>query len=290
MQEHMTYPGFLEVEMQPPPPEKSFFHILPVPYEKSVSYGKGTASAPSRVLEASQQLELFDGTGIPAESGIFTHPPVDCSGTHEEALPRIEKAVHAIFDLKKFPVIIGGEHTVTCGILPVLKSKFNDIGIIQFDAHADLRDTYQGTPYSHACVMHRALDFELPVLQIGVRSMDMEQYILREKTPAIYHFDADQVFEKGIKALEIPESFPRNVYITFDVDALDPSIMPATGTPEPGGLNWHETMAALKMLMSCRKVIGMDIVELAPVPGLFFAEYTVARLIYNTMGFLVRSL
>ncbi|MBN1293025.1 MAG: agmatinase [Candidatus Latescibacteria bacterium] len=275
--------------MQPPPPEESYFHIIPVPYEKSVSYGKGTAAAPSSVLVASQQLELFDGTGIPAQSGIFTHSPVDCYGTHEETIPRIEKIVNTVFDLGKFPILIGGEHTVTLGTLPGLKSRFENIGIIQFDAHADLRDTYQGTPYSHACVMHRALDFGFPMLQIGIRSLEKGEHILRKNTDTLYYLDANQIFEEGIESLKIPESFPRQVYITFDVDVLDPSIMPATGTPEPGGLGWYDAIKALHKIIFQRKVVGMDIVELAPVSGLFYAEYTVARLIYNTMGFLVRK-
>lgn len=289
MSDNLTYPGFLASEIEMPQPEEAAFHIIPVPYEKSVSYGTGTESAPSCVLNASQQLELFDGVGIPANAGILTHPPVDCSGTHEEALTRITDSVSTVMGMGKIPIMIGGEHTVTNGAIQAMKDLSELVGIIQFDAHADLRDTYQGTPYSHACVMRRALDAGFHILQIGVRSLTEEEHILRESEERLHYMDASEVTSQGIDVLTIPDTFPDIVYITFDVDALDPSVMPATGTPEPGGLDWHQAMSALRSITAQRKVVGIDAVELAPIPGLHHPDYTVARLLYNCMGFLSRS-
>ena len=289
MSDNLTYPGFLASEIETPTAEEAAFHIILAPYEKSVSYGTGTDSAPSCVLNASQQLELFDGISIPARNGIYTHPPIDCSGKHDEALARIANTVSTVMEMGKIPIMIGGEHTVTNGAMQSLMDFGEHAGIIQFDAHADLRDTYQGTPYSHACVMRRALDAGFHILQIGVRSLTEEEYILREREDRLHYLDASEIASQGIDKLTIPDSFPDTVYITFDVDAFDPSIIPATGTPEPGGLNWYQAMSALLLITSRRNVIGFDAVELAPIPGLHHPDYTVARLLYNCMGFISRS-
>ena len=287
--DNLKYPTFLESEIGIKLPNDVAFHVILVPYEKSESYGTGTVVAPSHILKASQQLELFDGASVPADHGIYTHPPVDCSGTHEEALDRISEIVSSVVIMDKIPIMIGGEHTVTNGALLALKERSGDVGIIQFDAHADLRDSYQDTPFSHACVMHRAMDLGFQILQIGVRSLSAEEHDLRDKNAAVNYWDASEIALKGIDTLIIPDSLPDTVYITFDVDALDTSLMPATGTPEPGGLNWYQTMDALQAITSRRKVIGFDVVELAPVNGLHHPDYTVARLLYNTMGFISRS-
>ncbi len=289
MNGNLAYPGFLESEIAQPCEEDARFHVIPAPYEKSVSYGTGTYAGPSKILAASQQLELFDGWGIPAQAGIYTHPPVDCAGSHEAALAGISRTAADVLDMGKFPVLLGGEHTVTIGALQALDNLSGEYGIIQFDAHADLRDTYQDSLYSHACVMRRALDMGFPILQIGVRSMSPEEHEFRKKERSIRYLDAADIAKNGIKSLVIPESFPHKVYITFDVDAFDPSVMPATGTPEPGGLNWYNAMHALEMICAARNVIGFDVVELAPISGLHYAEYTAARLIYNMMGFVARS-
>jgi len=282
------FPGFLASEIAPAKPENCLFHVIPVPYEKTVSYGSGTAAGPLAILESSQQLELFDGIAIPAEHGIYTHPPVDCSGSDEESLEKITKAVSRVLDLKKIPVVLGGEHTVSVGAFRAVKRHFKDFGVVQFDAHADLRDTYHGTRLSHACVMRRAIEMDIPIFQIGIRSLSWEEHVLRQERH-IGHLDASAIGIEMVPNVILPEDFPQHIYITFDVDGLDPSIMPATGTPEPGGLSWHQAFSALSAVMRNRCVIGFDVVELAPIPGVHAPNFTAARLIYNLFGMIARQ-
>ena len=282
------FPGFLASEIPPAQPEECLFHVIPVPYEKTVSYGAGTAAGPLAILESSQQLELFDGISIPAEYGIYTHPPVNCDGPDEETLEKIAKTVSSVLDLKKIPVVLGGEHTVSVGAFRAVKAHFKDFGIVQFDAHADLRDTYHGTPLSHACVMRRAVEMDIPIFQIGVRSLSWEEHVLRQERH-IGHLDASDIGMAPVPDVILPDDFPQNIYITFDVDGLDPSLMPATGTPEPGGLSWYQAFSALSAVMRGRRVIGLDVVELAPIPGMHAPQFTAARLIYNLFGMIGRQ-
>jgi agmatinase len=282
-------PAFLASELPETRPENARFHVLPAPWEATVSYGGGTAAGPEAILRASQQLEVFDGYSQPADLGIFTHPAVDCAGEAETVLSRIESAVSSILGLNGLPVLLGGEHTVTLGALRALKARFGTFGVIQFDAHADLRDTYSGTPYSHACVMRRACELGLPLFQIGVRAISPAELEFRAATPSVSHLDATQLWETGVPSPLLPPDFPSHIYVTFDVDGLDSSLMPATGTPEPGGLTWREAMAAIRLATHGRKVLGLDVVELAPEPGLRHAEYTAARLTYMLMGAAQRS-
>lgn len=288
MKKDSVFPHFLASEITPPLPEEALFHIIPAPYEKSVSYGRGTARGPGAILESSQYLELFDGIGIPAEKGIHTCRPIDCEGSANVVLQRISEAVSSVLRLGKIPVLLGGEHTVSAGAFRALKNHCGDFGIIQFDAHADLRDTYEGTPHSHACVMHRALDLHIPMYQIGVRSLSYEEHLLRDQRK-IGRRDASTIHADGIPEDILPPDFPDAIYITFDVDAFDPSVMPATGTPEPGGLNWRQTFQALESVMRGRNAIGFDVVELAPIPGIHASEFTMARFIYNLFGIISRQ-
>ena len=279
---------FLGSELANPSPTEALFHILPVPFEKSVSYGCGTAAGPAAIIKASQQLELYDGTSVPAEYGIYTHPPLPCQGEAEKMLQTTAAGVGAILDLGKIPVLLGGEHTVTLGALQALKKKKADFGIVQFDAHADLRNSYENSPYSHACVMRRAYDLGIPMYQIGVRSLSYEEEIFRREK-GIGHLDALDIARSGLPVEILPLDFPKKIYLTIDVDALDPGIMPATGTPEPGGLSWYQMLAALESVLQARQILGFDVVELAPIVGMHAPDFTVARLIYNLFGLIIRN-
>ena len=152
------YSRFLESELGPETAATALFHVIPAPYEKTVSYGQGTKGGPAAILAASQQLELFDGTSIPAAAGIHTLPPLSCVGTAEEGVTAIERSVSQVLRHRKIPVLLGGEHTVTVGALKAVRQHADSCGIVQFDAHADLRDTYEGSPLSHACVMRRVFE------------------------------------------------------------------------------------------------------------------------------------
>lgn len=257
------------------------FHIIPAPYEKTVSYGGGTAQGPEAILKASYQLEAYDGVSCPCEQGIFTHEAA-------QSLEQIEGAISGVLKLGKIPVLLGGEHTVTVSALRALKDTGEEFGIIQFDAHADLRDTYEGDPFSHACAMRRAVEMGIPLFQIGVRALSMEEVELRKKLN-IPHLDGYNIGRNGIPENLLPNNFPEKVYVTFDVDGLDPSIMPSTGTPEPGGLTWFQTFQCLEQIVANKTVIGFDMVELAPIKNLHAPDFLVARLIYNFMGLITRK-
>ncbi len=279
--------AFLESEIGVLAPEQAFFHILPVPYEATVSYGGGTANGPEAILAASRQLELWDGFSIPAEKGICTWQAVESQPTPQTQMAAIEQAVAAILPFG-MPVLLGGEHSITTGALQALKERYGTFGVVQFDAHADLRDTYEGSPYSHACVMHRTLDLGLPVFQIGVRSLSPEEVKLRLERK-IGFLDAYTLHTTPLPTTILPSNFPQNIYISFDVDGLDPSVIPGTGTPEPGGLSFMQAMLLLQKIISERNTIGFDVVELAPLAGQHISEFAAARLVYNIMGLIERK-
>lgn len=280
--------AFLASEYEPAPPEKAAFHVIPVPLERSVSYGGGTARGPAAILAASQQLEALESGMAPGEGGIYTAPPVDCAGSPEQVLARVQKAVAAALAQGAVPVLLGGEHTVTLGALMALADHARrtglPFGVVQFDAHADLRHSYGGDTWSHASVMRRAAeDLELPLVQFAVREISREEIEVREKL-GVTHYDAWFLSRVGLPEQPLPEDFPRRIYISFDVDGLDPSLMPATGTPSPGGLTWKECQFILEKCAAGHEIIGLDVVELAPIVGLHHADYTAARLAHFMMG------
>lgn len=284
---------FLASEYEPAQPEKAAFHIIPVPLEQSVSYGGGTAHGPVAILAASQQLEAWDGISAPGEAGLYTAPAVDCDAPIETVLDRIGAATAHALRCKALPVILGGEHTVSLGALRALAAEAartgEPFGVVQFDAHADLRSRYEGSIYSHASVMHRAVaDLGLPLAQFAMRDFCREEVEVRRQYNVV-HYDADVLFRQGLPEHPLPEDFPRRLYITFDVDGLDASLMPATGTPSPGGLFWHQALLLIERCLQGRSMVGMDVVELAPLPGLRHADFTAAKLTHALMGFAQRA-
>ncbi len=280
---------FLSSEVPPRPADQARFHVIPVPYEATVSYAGGTSRGPEAILEASDQLELYDGISFPGENGIFTHHPVDCSGTPENVMENIRQAVLKALDAGAMPVVLGGEHSLTYGEMVALKERFGTFGVIQFDAHADLRDSYEGSKWSHASVMRRAVkDLCLPLAQIGNRIFCREELEARKEHNVIC-WDAPYLHRNGIPDSILPENFPKKIFITFDVDGLDPSIMPETGTPVPGGLDWYQALDLAAKVMAGRTLLGFDIVELAPREGHIVSDFTAASLTYALMGLAERN-
>ena len=285
----MSQPAFLASEYAPSAPHAAAFHIIPAPLEQSVSYGGGTARGPQAILEASQQLEAWDGHSAPGEAGLYTAPAIPCGGPVETVLERIEAAVREALACRACPVLLGGEHTVTLGALRALAATGEPFGVVQFDAHADLRPSYEGSIYSHACVMHRAVaDLGLPLAQFAVRDMSREEVAVRQRYGVVCH-DAETLARQGLPDSPLPADFPRRIYVSFDVDGFDASLMPATGTPSPGGLFWHQAMQILEACLRGRVVAGLDVVELAPIPGLHHADFTAAKLVHALMGFAQRA-
>jgi agmatinase len=284
--------SFVVLDTQPAPPERARYEVIPVPLEQSVSYGRGTARGPGAMLDASNHIEAFDGVDVPAEAGIYTGPEVACEGRDVEAvLAEVAARVSGAVAQGRMPVMLGGEHTVTLGAVRGIHGRGLRFGVVQFDAHADLRDRYEGNPLSHGSVMRRVVDMGVPLFQVGIRSLSAIEASFRLER-RIPHIDAtasgfpnSMVADANI----LPAGFPDDIYITFDVDALDPSIMPGTGTPEPGGLSWYDAVRALAAVVDGRRVVGFDVVELAPSAGTNVSEFVAAKLVYTIMGLINRT-
>ncbi len=280
---------FFESEIPALKPEAARFHVVPVPYEKTVSYGHGTAKGPGAIIEASSQLERFDGSSDPGAEGIYTWPAVDCSRPPERVIDEIAGTVRRILQLKKIPVVLGGEHTVTWGVIKgYLDAGVKDFGVVQIDAHADLRDAYEGDKYSHASVMRRVVEAGVPLVQLGNRAYCEEEREARKKHKVVA-FDANQIVPKGISKITLPKTFPKNVFFTVDVDGIDPSVLPATGTPVPGGLGWYQTLGLFESVARQRRIIGFDVMEFAPIEGFHAFDFAAAVLTYRLMGIVQRT-
>lgn len=283
-----AFPIFLGSEIEQSPMEKARFSVLPVPYEKTVSYGGGTAAGPAAILKASWQLETWDGCGDPSAHGIHTCAAVDCSGDAAQVIAAIADAVEAIVRAGSMPVVLGGEHTVTHGVIKGLQAAgLDDFGVVQIDAHADLREAYEGDPLSHASVMKRIVDAGVPLYQLGVRAL-CEEEIATRRACGVLHRDAEDLVPGGVSRIELPDDFPSKVFFTLDVDGLDPSVMPATGTPVPGGLGWYQALGLFESVARQRQIIGLDVMEFAPIPGFHAYDFAAALLTYKLMGMAVR--
>ncbi|OGR17352.1 MAG: agmatinase [Desulfobacterales bacterium GWB2_56_26] len=286
----MTNLAFLESELDESPGHSPLFQVIPVPLEETVSYGGGTARGPAAIIAASQQLERWDGVSEPLTAGIGTSPAVDCSGEIGTIYSRIEAAVRQAVEQKAIPVVLGGEHSVSLAPIRVLaKTAPGPIGIIQLDAHADLRDSFEGSPYSHACVMRRALEeCGCSLMQFGVRALSREEVDYRREK-RIAHLDGRALHGLKLDNFSLPATFPKNIYLTLDVDGLDPSVIGATGTPVPGGPGWYQTLTFIERAVAGRRVLGFDVVELAPRAGDHGSDFAAAQLVYSVMGIIARN-
>lgn len=283
------YPIFLGSEIEQPSIAAAKFHVLPVPYEKTVSYGGGTNEGPSAILKASWQLEEWDGKSKPCEEGIYTHQPVDCSVEPEQVIENIAEATVNIVKQGGMPIVLGGEHTVTYGVLKgLVAAGETDFGIVQIDAHADLRDAYEGDPLSHASVMKRAVDMGIPLYQLGIRAYCEEEMQYREQFGVLYQ-DADELVPNRVQSITLPDDFPQKVFFTLDIDGMDPSVFPSTGTPVPGGLDWYQTLNLFESVVKQRDIIGFDIMEFAPINGFHAYDFAASLLTYKMMGIVQRA-
>ena len=282
------YPIFLGSEIEQPDPKQAKFHVLPVPYEKTVSYGGGTGLGPSAILKASWQLEEWDGQSNPCDAGIYTCDPIDCSVASSEVIDAIARETAGIVKQGGLPIILGGEHTVTYGVVKGLRDAgYDDFGIVQIDAHADLRQAYEGDLLSHASVMKRAVDMGIPLYQLGVRAYCEEEMGFRKEFGVLYQ-DADELVPNRIQSITLPDDFPQKVFFTLDIDGMDPSVFPSTGTPVPGGLDWYQTLNLFESVVKQREIIGFDITEFAPIEGFHAYDFAASMLAYKMMGIVQR--
>lgn len=271
--------------------ERASVVILPCPLEKTTSYMKGTFAGPQAILEASAQVEFYDVElkEEPWRVGINTLKALDFSSLDSrEAVGLIEKSVGKILDDKKFPICLGGEHTLSAGPVAACAKRHPNLSILQIDAHADLREAYEGSPFSHASAMRLCLKQAKKLVGVGIRSIALEEVQFVERHPEvtlIYDHERREMKDWVKKALD---GLTDVVYLTIDVDGFSPALIPATGTPEPGGLSWYEGLDLISALFQKKRVVGADIVELLPLPGLHASSFTAAKLVYKLIGYFKR--
>ena len=266
--------------------EDSAVIILPVPIDRTTSYVGGTRNGPHDILQASSHMELWDDEtrsdvhGI----GIFTLPEMELPfGDMQGVVDEIERVAYEIIGRDKFLMTLGGEHSITPPLVSAAARKYSNLSVLQIDAHADMRDAYMGTPHNHACAMRRSLEYA-SITQVGIRSLSTEEAEALPRLKTTIFYDVDMRKDPNwIDA--VVNTLGPNVYVTIDVDGMDPAIMPATGTPEPGGLSWYEMLSLLRAVITQRTVVGCDIVELSPLPGVAAPNFLCAKLIYKILTY-----
>src|SRR3981081_3416961 len=266
--------------------EKARVVILPIPLDRTTSYVAGTRNGPHEILVASSHMEHWDEE---AETdvhgiGICPLPEVEWPVTPmDEVMREIRRVAAEIVSRDKFPVVLGGEHSITAPVVAALAGQHPGLSVLQIDAHADLRDSFMGTRYSHACAMRRTLEYAR-CTQVGIRSLSTEEAAAVSTLPTTIFYDFNM--RQDSRWIDrVVDSLSDDVYITIDCDGFDPAIMPAVGTPEPGGLSWYEGLALLRRVIERRHVVGCDIVELCPMPGNVAPSYLCARLLYKILSY-----
>lgn len=260
--------------------------LLPIPYEATTSYGCGTRFGPRAIISASQQVELYDQE-LGRESirgGVATLEALEPDARGPQAMhDQIVRAARPIVRAGKFLIGLGGEHGITSALVRAVKPRHKKLSVLQIDAHADLRNTYQGSPHSHACVMRRVHDLGVPAVGVGIRNYSAEEarFIRRHKKPI---FTARVCRESKTWIEDVVAHLTDNVYVTIDIDGLDPAYAPGTGTPEPGGLDWYQVTDLLAAVTRNRRVVAADLVEVRPLPGNNVTEFLAAKLVYRLIG------
>ena len=257
--------------------------LIPVPYDGTSTYGKGADKGPDAILDAAENMELYD---IETNSevylqGIYLAPSITIDSSPDAMVKAVESAVDQHLDAEKFVTILGGEHSVSIGSIRSFNKKFEDLTVLQLDAHSDLRPSYEGSKYNHACALHEA-SYATNLVQVGIRSMDTVElaYLREENLFTSYDIHSNEYWQE-----DVINCLGQNVYITIDLDAFDPSIMPSTGTPEPGGLLWNETLDLLRKVFLNSNVVGFDIVELAPKKDFTAPDFMAAKLYYKLLSY-----
>jgi agmatinase len=263
--------------------------IVPVPYDGTSTYIKGSDQGPEAILRASPNLEFYD-TQTDSEvftEGIYTDDPIVENASPEAMSAAVRKRITGWLNEGKFPILLGGEHSVSIGAFEAMAAKYTDLTILQLDAHSDLRDEYEGSPNNHACVMARAKEL-CPIVQVGIRSMDVGEKKNMDKSRVFF---ADDICDRQGRGWidKCIGMLTDNVYITIDLDVFDPSVLPATGTPEPGGMNWYDVTALMKRVFRSRNVVGFDVVELCPRPQHWGSDFLAAKLVYALLTYRYRS-
>jgi len=276
--------------------ENSKYVMVSAPYDSTTSYKVGTREGPQAIIEASMNMELFDieTQSNPCDAGICTLPAVEPDmGAPEKFIKRLEDITAQILKDNKFVITLGGEHSISFGPIAAYAAKIKkskkSMAVLQIDAHSDLRDEFEGTPANHACVMHRVREeLGIDTIHVGIRSCCEEEfkYIKKNKVPVFWGSEVSgKLVEKTGDILKVLKKYDY-IYLSIDIDGLDPSIVPGTGTPEPGGLFWYETLHFIKSLVSAKKIAGFDVVELMPIAGNHSSDFLTCKLIYKIIAYL----
>lgn len=261
--------------------------VIPVPYDRTSTWIKGADKGPATIIEASAHMELYD---IETDSeiykkGIFTAEPVAGQQSAEDMVEMVAEQVQQHLQNDKFVVVLGGEHSVSIGSVSAHVANNTDITVLQLDAHSDLRDEYEGSKYNHACVMARIVEL-CPIVQVGIRSMDLSEKKTLDTNRVIF---ASEISTNKTWIEKVLSKLSQNVYVTIDLDVFDPSIMSSTGTPEPGGLLWHDVLGLLRTVFESRNVVGFDVVELCPDQRNKAPDFLAAKLIYKLLSYKFRG-
>lgn len=279
-------PGFGALEPGLASLDRARIVMVPVPYDRTASYQKGTAEGPAAIIEASRHMEIYDEEiGLePAEVGIHTIAPVSGNDDPPEVMSaKVEETVGRYLAMGKMPVVLGGEHSVSIGAIKAYEKKYPRLSVVQLDAHGDLRESFDGSAYNHACIM-RHFAGRIPTLQVGIRSLSKEEGdFIRERRLMVV--PPREFMRNPGATLDLVDRLTDEIYLTIDVDFFDPAIVPGTGTPEPGGPGWHETLDFIRGLCRRKKVVGFDVNELRPIPGDAASDFLVAKLVYKIIAY-----
>ncbi len=288
---HTVPDNFLGLDARLSAVARARFAVLPIPYEATTTFGPGTRDGPRAIITASQQVELYDEAlgRDSSRAGVATLPPLEPNARGPQAMQQtVYAAARRVVRDGKFLISLGGEHSITAALVRAVRSVRKDLSVLQIDAHADLRESYQGTPYSHACVMRRIHDLGVPAVGVGVRNYcAAEARFIRSAGKPI--FSARTCRESAGWIDQVAGLLTPHVYVSIDIDGFDPAYAPGTGTPEPGGLDWHQVTSLLTKVAHRCRVVAADVVEVRPLPPSNVTEFLAAKLIYRLIGLVCQS-
>ena len=269
--------------------KKSKVAIMQAPYDKTATYIKGTKSGPAAIIDASKYMERFDDE-LNQETfkiGIHTMDALEIENMPpEEMIAKVHSSTAELLKAGKFPVLLGGEHSVSIGAVKAFREQYPSLSVLQLDAHYDLRNEYFGSKFNHGCVGRRISEI-CPIVQVGTRSLSKEEkdFLATQANGKVKSINVYDILEMPMWKDTVSNSLTENVYVTIDMDVFDPSVMPAVGTPEPGGIGWYEILDLLKEIAKDKKIVGFDVVELCPIKGQVASDFFAAKLVYRLLGY-----
>ncbi len=283
------YSNFLGLRGAPPDPAHTRIVIIPVPYDLTSTWCKGADQGPRALLAASEIVELYDieTDSEVHEHGIATLPPIECPGPPEELARHVAEVVGRTLENGQVPVVLGGEHSVTIGAVNAAAAHAPNLTVLQIDAHADTRESYHGSTHNHACVMARARE-KAAIVQVGIRSMEAEEKAKQDRSRVFFAHDIAAAKDTSWMD-QVVDLLTDDVYLTVDLDGFDPAYLPATGTPEPGGLDWYTVNELIRRVTAKRRVLGFDVVELLPTPGQQASAFLAAKLVHRILSLIFHA-